>query len=68
MLPDLVNRTTPLPGNARLLVLGAGYSGRCLARLARSHGTPVLCTRRSLDRPDADLVFDSSEGLSLIHI
>ena len=63
MLPDLVNRTTPLPGNARLLVLGAGYSGRCLARLAKSLGTPVLCTRRSLDRPDADLVFDSSEGL-----
>ena len=62
MLSDLVNRSTPLPGNARLLVLGAGYSGRCLARLARSLGTPVLCTRRSLDRPDADLVFDSSEG------
>lgn len=63
MLSDLVNRSTPLPGHARLLVLGAGYSGRCLANLARSLGTSVLCTRRSMDRPDADLVFDSSAGL-----
>ena len=63
MLSDLVNRSAPLPGDARLLVLGAGYSGGCLANLARSLGTPVLCTRRSLDRPNADLVFDSSEGL-----
>ena len=64
MLSDLVNRSTPLPSDAKLLVLGAGYSGRCLAKLARSLGTPVLCTRRSMDRPDADHVFDSSEGLS----
>ena len=59
MLADLVKRAQPLAADAKLLVLGAGYSGRCLAGLARAMGTPVLCTRRSLDSADADLLFDS---------
>ena len=41
-------------------MLGGGYSGRCLAGLARALGTPVLCTRRSLDSAEADLLFDSN--------
>ena len=60
MLVDLVKRAQPLAADARLLVLGGGYSGRCLANLARAMGTPVLCTRRSLDAAEADLVFDSN--------
>ena len=60
MLVDLVKRAQPLAADARLLVLGGGYSGRCLASLARAMGTPVLCTRRSLDAAEADLVFDSN--------
>ena len=60
MLADLVKRAHPLVAEAKLLVLGGGYSGRCLANLARAMGTPVLCTRRSLDSAEADLLFDSN--------
>ena len=60
MLADLVKRTQPLSADSKLLVLGGGYSGRCLANLARALGTPVLCTRRSLDSAEADLLFDSN--------
>ena len=63
MLSALVKRSRPLPAHARLLVLGAGYSGRCVAKLARELGTPVLCTRRIAGQHDADLIFDSSNGL-----
>ena len=60
MLADLVKRSQPLASDAKLLVLGGGYSGRCLASLARALGTLVLCTRRSLDSAEADLLFDSN--------
>lgn len=60
MLADLVKQSQPLASDAKLLVLGGGYSGRCLASLARAMGTPVLCTRRSLDAAEADLLFDSN--------
>ena len=60
MLADLVKRSQPLASDAKLLVLGGGYSGRCLASLSRALGTPVLCTRRSLDADEADLLFDSN--------
>ena len=60
MLADLVKQSQPLADDAKLLVLGGGYSGRCLARLARAMGTQVLCTRRSLDSEEADLLFDSN--------
>ncbi len=60
MLADLVKRSQPLAADTKLLVLGGGYSGRCLAGLARALGTPVLCTRRSLDSAEADLLFDSN--------
>ena len=36
MLADLVKRSQPLASEAKLLVLGGGYSGRCLASLARA--------------------------------
>ena len=60
MLADLVKRSQPLAADTKLLVLGGGYSGRCLASLARALGTPVLCTRRSLHSAEADLLFDSN--------
>ena len=63
MSTALVKRSRPLPAHARLLVLGGGYSGRCVAKLARQQGTPVLCTRRVAGQPDADLIFDSINGL-----
>ena len=62
MLSEIVNRSKPLKPNARVLVLGGGYSGGHVARLLRALGTPVRCSRRSLNMPDADLVFDSATG------
>jgi len=46
MLSDLVNRCRPLPADATLLVLGAGFSGGHLAALARQLGTRVLTSVR----------------------
>ena len=63
MLADLVNRSHPLASDARVLVLGGGYSGGHVARLLRALGTTVRCSRRSLSSPGADLIFDSTAGL-----
>ena len=63
MLADLVNRFQPLAWDARVLVLGGGYSGGHVTRLLRALGTTVRCSRRSLSSPGADLVFDSTAGL-----
>jgi nucleoside-diphosphate-sugar epimerase len=63
MLSDLVNRSQPLASDARVLVLGGGYSGGHVARLLRALGTTVRCSRRSLSSPGADLIFDSTAGL-----
>ena len=63
MLADLVNRSQPLASDARVLVLGGGYSGGHVTRLIRALGTRVSCSRRSLSSPGADLIFDSTAGL-----
>ena len=63
MLNELVNRSRALPANAKVLILGGGYSGRMLAALLRRLGNTVLCTRRDQSRPDADLLFDSDRDL-----
>ena len=63
MLADLVNRSLSLAWDARVLVLGGGYSGGHVTRLLRALGTTVRCSRRSLSSPGADLVFDSTAGL-----
>jgi len=55
MLSDLVNRSQPLRADARVLVLGGGYSGGHVARLLRALGTTVRCSRRHLDGSEADL-------------
>ena len=62
MLSDLVNRSQPLRADARVLVLGGGYSGGHVARLLRALGTKVRCSRRHLDGSEADLIFDSATG------
>ena len=62
MLSDLVNRSQPLRADARVLVLGGGYSGGHVARLLRALGTTVRCSRRHLDGSEADLIFDSATG------
>ena len=63
MLDELVNRSRPLPADAKVLILGGGYSGQRLAALLRQLGNTVLCTRRDPSRPDADLLFDSDRDL-----
>ncbi len=40
--------------------MGGGYSGQHLAALARSLGSEVICSRREINKPGADIVFDSS--------
>ena len=62
MLSDLVNRSQPLRADARVLVLGGGYSGGHVARLLRALGTTVRCSRRHIDGSEADLIFDSATG------
>ncbi len=60
MLRALVNQSTPLPSKSKLLILGAGFSGQYVAKLARALGTEVICSRRTTDKQGAHFAFDSS--------
>ena len=59
MPKDFVKPFHPLKQNSKLLVLGAGFSGQRIAKIARALGTEVLCSRRDIKSPGADLQFDS---------
>ena len=63
MLSQLVNRAEPLGPEAKVLVLGGGFSGSCVARMMQALGTPVLSTRRCPEPGSKDLGFDSATGL-----
>ena len=58
MLAQLVNQARPLGPEAKVLVLGGGYSGSCFARLLRALGTPVISTRRCPE-PGSCLLYTS---------
>ncbi len=60
MLTELVKRCPALPPNSKLLVLGGGFSGQHIASVARGLGAVVLCSRRKLESPGADVLFDST--------
>ena len=60
MLKDFVKQLQPLPRNTKLLILGAGFSGQHVARLAKALGADVVCSRRHANSPGADIAFDSS--------
>ena len=63
MLAQLVNQARPLGPEAKVLVLGGGYSGSCFARLLRALGTPVISTRRCPEPGSEELGFDSATGV-----
>ena len=60
MLPEIVNRLKPLPKGSRLVILGGGFTGQCVASLSRMLSTEVLCSRRMPNSPGADFSFDSA--------
>ncbi len=60
MLKELVKLCKPLPPKSKLLIMGGGYSGQHLAALTRALGNKVVCTRREINKPGADIVFDSA--------
>ena len=59
MLEDLVKRSTPLPSKSKLLILGAGFSGQKVSSLARRLGNKTICSRRNIEKPGANIVFNS---------
>ena len=61
MLQELVKQTSPLPAGIKLMILGAGFSGQCLAKAAKALGANVLCSRRDLQKTGADFVFNSAD-------
>ena len=63
MLNDLVKRCAPLPSDATLCILGAGFSGGHLAKLSKALGTRVICTRRRPESGSDDQAFDSANGI-----
>ena len=63
MLNDLVNRCLPLPPDATLCILGAGFSGGHLAKLSKALGSRVICTRRRPESGSDDQAFDSANGI-----
>ncbi len=60
MLDEVVKRCPPLPENSKFLILGAGFSGQHFAQAARALGGNVLCSRRGINKPGADFIFDSN--------
>ncbi|MGC6482937.1 MAG: SDR family oxidoreductase [Synechococcus sp.] len=64
MVNQLVKRCRPLPAEATLLVLGAGFSGSRIASLAKALGTRVITTNRLADAndPEGSISFDSQLG------
>ena len=63
MLTELVKRSAPLPAGSKLLVLGGGFSGQHVAALVKALGNTVLCSRRKINSPGADLAFDGASKL-----
>ncbi len=63
MLQELVKRCEPLPAGSKVLILGAGFSGQHLGALLRTLGSQVICSRRQIEKPGADIVFDSENHL-----
>ncbi len=59
MLSQIVKRCSPLPSSSKIMILGAGFSGNHIAAVLKSLGNSVLCSRRNLEKPGADFVFDS---------
>lgn len=63
-MPDsLVNRCRPLPADATLCILGAGFSGGRLAALAEALNIKVITTRRNPDPQSRSLRFDSANAV-----
>ncbi len=62
MLNALIEKCKPLPSGSKLLVLGGGFSGQHIASLIRALGTKTLCSRRKIDSPGADIVFNSNSN------
>ena len=62
MLNKVVKCSDPLPFGSKLLVLGAGFSGKHIAKAVRLLGTEVLCTRRAINLEGADIEFDSTSN------
>ncbi len=60
MIKDLVKQCKSLPKKSKLLILGGGFSGQHVAKLARELGNNVICTRRKVDDQSSDLIFDSA--------
>ena len=62
MLEQVVNRSSPLAKDSKLLIFGGGFSGQHIAAVARKLGVKVFCSRRTKDSPGADFVFNGLQS------
>ncbi len=60
MPKEFVKSFPPLRPNSKLLVLGAGFSGRRVANVVKAQGRTVICSRRNINSSGADIEFDSN--------
>ena len=63
MIDEVVKRAVSLPAGSTLLILGGGFSGQHVGRVARKLGANVFCSRREVDSAGADCCFDSNNNL-----
>ena len=63
MLKEVVKRCRSFPERSKLLIMGGGYSGQHIASAARALGAEVICSRRSPDKPGAEILFDSENQI-----
>ncbi|KGG16920.1 Nucleoside-diphosphate-sugar epimerase [Prochlorococcus sp. MIT 0602] len=50
-----------MPSQSKVLIFGGGFTGQHIAKVLRSLGAEVLCSRRALAKEGADFVFDSTK-------
>ena len=64
MIKEIVKQLEPLPPKSKLIIFGAGYSGQRIAKVGRSLGVKVLCSRREKGSKGADFIFNNDQQLS----
>ncbi len=59
MIEKIVKQSDHFLPNSKMIIFGGGFSGQHIAAVSRRLGAQVFCSRRRIEKPGADFVFDS---------
>ncbi len=60
MQETVVNHSRFFPKNSKVIIFGAGYTGKHLASILKKLGVKVICSRRIKKDNPSDFIFDST--------